>query len=94
MVLLSWALVSELIQIPTADFQDHLERSNWTFGCQNALVLVEKVIKLSKNLLEAAANVLEAKCQNRGQKHGLRTVFHVGSGELELCEDVSHSVLS
>lgn len=55
---------------------------------------MEKVIKLSKNLLKAAANVLEAEYLNRGQQHGLKTVFHVGSGELELCKDISHSVLS
>lgn len=56
------------------------------FWLSERLNLAEKVIKLSKNLLEAAASVLEAESCNRGQKHGLQTVFQVGPGELELCE--------
>lgn len=60
---------------------------------RSALALMEKVIELSKNLLEDATKVLEAESQNTGQKHGLRTFFHVRSGELKLCKDIRHSIM-
>lgn len=46
-----------------------------TEGCVLALALMEKVIKLSKNLLEAATKVLEAESQTQGKNMVSELVF-------------------
>lgn len=95
-----WLVVSEEIQILTRDFREHLEKFNEVLSvssaedCIQAFGFNEKGFQASQNPLRGCYKGFGNQISDTARKRGLWTAFHVRSGELELCRDISHSIMS